>query len=288
MITVRTLKVLISILVIFATGALPNINWDPNIYLTHNFDYLYTFDRTDYYPQEKLINANINLAVIHTIKLEEGANHYNILTLPVEIGMPLTHSFYISGILPIIYDDIIKDIFPYQGYSSLGLTSPWLKFKLLFGLGNNFSGGLRCGFRIPIGTERYKIYPIAYDICYLTHIGYDLPAQTSIQFGLRYESKYKNIQAPSFLYVIIREVIPTGQRFKPFGCFGLTYPINRFKSGIDEMEALKDIWLGGGFYFVVTENTLLQSQFNYRLSEEGFNQGNNILLVFGISTYVYF
>jgi len=271
--------IFLSILLIIPVYA---INWDPNIYLLHSFDYIYTHEHTyiNQYPREFQIDSH--LTFIHPTQLQSSTTKYNIITTQIDLGIVFSQSISLSFTLPIIYDDSMKDIFKNLEFSEIGITNPWLKGKFLFSLGNYLKGGIRGGLRLPIGTERYEVKPISTDLCYLTQFGYEIPLNTQVQIGYRYEGTNKNIRAPSFAYLIIKEIIPIGQRVEPSVGFGITFPLNKYHDGFYVYEANRYIWFESGVNYILTKTIKINGLINYGVAKNTKNTDKILVLSIGL------
>jgi len=175
----------------------------------------------------------------------------------------------------------MKYIFPDLQFSKIGITSPWVGGKYLFGLGNYLKTGLRGGVRLPIGTERYAIKPISFDICCLTQFGYEIPLNTQGQIGYRYEGAYKSVKAPSFIYLTVKEIIPVKQRIEPFGGFGITFPLSKYHDGFNIYEANRYIWFEGGANYILTKLVKITGLINYGLEKNSTSSNKILVLSFG-------
>ncbi|MGQ9705971.1 MAG: hypothetical protein ACUVWP_03070 [bacterium] len=244
------------------------INWDPNIYLIHNFDYVYTNENTYISSFPRQFQLYSYLTFIHPTEIKSDTIEYNIITMQFDLGIVLSQFMSMSLTVPIIYDDSMKELFPDLDVSEIGITNPWMKGRFIFRMGNYLSGGIRAGVRLPVGTERYTIKPLSIDLSYLTNIGYEIPFNTQIQIGYRYEGRHKDIKAPSFIYLTIKEIIPIGQRIEPFGGFGITFPLNKYYDGLNKYEAKRCIWFDCGVSYTLTKTSKITGFVSYGFEKE--------------------
>jgi len=81
---------LLIILSILLIGPVYSVTWDPNIYLIHNFDYIYSCEHTYINSFPKEFQIDTHLTFIHPTQVPSNAIKYNIITTQLNLGIVLS------------------------------------------------------------------------------------------------------------------------------------------------------------------------------------------------------